>query len=148
MLRLFGPAGIYIYMAIAIVGANIQVLKPVQFSVYSHPIALGTILFTSTFLCTDILAEFYSPKTARKAIFLGFAAMLLMTIFMTLNLGFRPLPPDHFPNSIRWLLRAFSLPFSSPMNSRGAVRNCQLIPSWSAWWTSSFRAGISSRERR
>jgi len=39
-------------------------------------------------------------------------------------------------------------PFSSPSTSTGAVRNSKRTPSCSAWWTSSRRAGNSSRERR
>ena len=62
---LFGEIGLYIYSAIAIIVANIQVLKLVKFSFFSEPIALGTVLFASTFLCTDILAEYYGAKKAR-----------------------------------------------------------------------------------
>ena len=64
-LKLFGEVGLYVYTVIAIIAANIQVLKLVKFSFFSEPIALGTVLFASTFLCTDILAEYYGAKKAR-----------------------------------------------------------------------------------
>ena len=91
LLRLFGATGLYLYMGIAMIAANIQVLKAVQFSSFSRPIALGTVLFSTTFLCTDILTEYYGPKAAKKGILLGFSAMSLMTLFMLVTLAFRPL---------------------------------------------------------
>lgn len=92
LLRIFGEGGLYVYITVAIIAANIQVLKATQFSLYSEPIALGTVLFTSTYLATDALTEYYGPRAGRRGIYLGFAAMILMTVFMTLGLGFRPLP--------------------------------------------------------
>jgi len=65
-LKLFGETGMYIYTVIAVIGANIQVLKIVNFPFFSNPIALGTILFASTFLTTDILTEYYGVKFAKK----------------------------------------------------------------------------------
>ena len=91
LLKFFGEAGLYIYTAVAIIAANIQVLKIVQFPFFENPIALGTILFASTFLCTDILAEYYGTKSAKKNILLGFVGFLLMTILMLFTLAFKPL---------------------------------------------------------
>ncbi len=89
--RLFGAAGLYVYVAVALIGANVQVLKPVAFAVFPDPVALGTVLFATTYLCTDILAEHYGPAAARRAVWLGFAAFVLWTALMLLTLGFRPL---------------------------------------------------------
>ena len=82
LLKLFGEVGIYLYTIIAVIAANIQILKIVKFSFFNEPVALGTILFASTFLCTDILTEYYGVKSAKKNILLGFTGFLLMTIFM------------------------------------------------------------------
>ena len=90
-LRLFGEVGLYVYTVIAIVAANIQVLKAVQFSFFHESVALGTVLFASTFLCTDILAEHYGVEKARKNVLIGFLGFLLMTIFMLFTIGFEPL---------------------------------------------------------
>ena len=49
-LRLFGYVGIFIYTALAVIAGNIQVLKQVDFFYSPEPVALGTILFASTFL--------------------------------------------------------------------------------------------------
>ena len=101
-LRLFGYVGLYVYSAIAIIAANIQVLKQANFNFFSSinekiipfyepsPIALGTILFASTFLCTDILSEYYGKEKARKNVLIGFCSFFLMTILMLVTIGIQP----------------------------------------------------------
>lgn len=91
MLRAFGEAGLYVYIAIATLAANVQVLKPVQFLFYDAPIPLGTLLFATTYLCTDILNEYFGPRSARRGVLLGFAGFLLWTLLMLLTIGFQPL---------------------------------------------------------
>ena len=77
-LRLFGYIGIFIYSSLAIIAGNIQVLKTVSFFYSPEPVALGTILFASTFLCTDILSEYYGKEKARMNILIGFMAFLFI----------------------------------------------------------------------
>ncbi len=101
-LRLFGYVGLYVYSAIAIIAANIQVLKQANFNFFSSinekiipfyepsPIALGTILFASTFLCTDILSEYYGKEKAKKNVLIGFCSFFLMTILMLFTIGIQP----------------------------------------------------------
>lgn len=102
--RLFGAAGLYLYIAVAVIGANVEVLKAVQFTVYDHPVAMGTVLFSSTYLATDILTEHYGRDAARKAVFLGFAAYLLFTLLMLITLGFRPLTAEQAGAEMAWAL--------------------------------------------
>lgn len=102
--RLFGSAGLYVYIAVAIIGANIQVLKAVQFSFYSNPVALGTILFSSTFLATDLLAEQFGARAARQGVWLGFMAYLFFTLVMLLTLGFSPLTQAQAGTDMSWAL--------------------------------------------
>jgi len=92
--RIFGAVGLYLYMSVAIIGGNLHVLKITQFSVFPDPVALGTILFSTTFLCTDILNEYHSREQARKAVWLGFCALVLFNIFLFAALAFRPLLPE------------------------------------------------------
>ena len=68
-LKFFGKTGIYVYVAIAIILANIQVLKVVDFPFFPEPMALGTVLFISIFLCTDILNEYFDKKSCLKYFF-------------------------------------------------------------------------------
>lgn len=92
--RWMGAAGLYVYMAVAIIGGNLHVLKLTQFSVFPDPVALGTILFSTTFLCTDILTEYHGPAAARKGVLLGFAGLVLFNLFLFAALAFRPLGPE------------------------------------------------------
>ena len=103
-LKLFGEVGMYIYTVVAIIGANIQVLKIVDFPFFNNPIALGTILFSTTFLATDILSEHYGAKLARKNILIGFFSFLLMTIFMLFTIGFTPLSIAESGEEYSWAL--------------------------------------------
>jgi|TARA_B110000438_G_scaffold277076_1_gene299385 uncharacterized integral membrane protein (TIGR00697 family) len=104
LLKLFGEVGMYIYTVLAIIGANIQVLKLVEFPFFSNPIALGTILFSSTFLATDILSEYYGIKFARKNILIGFISFLIFTIFMLFTMGFTPLDPGSTSDQYSWAI--------------------------------------------
>ena len=93
-LRLFGPTGLCIFMVLAVIGANIQVLKVVDFALLPDPVALGTVLFASSYLCTDILAEYYGRHWAHRAVWIGFFGLLTFILFMYLGMGFAPLTPD------------------------------------------------------
>ncbi|MEM1202359.1 MAG: queuosine precursor transporter [Acidobacteriota bacterium] len=100
--RLFGEAGLYAYVAVSVLGANVQVLKAVKFAVYPEPVALGTVMFASSYLATDILAEHYGSAAARKGVFLGFASYLIFTVVMLLTLGFAPLTPEQAGDDMAW----------------------------------------------
>lgn len=99
-----GQAGLQAYIAVAVIGANMQVLKPVQFSVLPEPVALGTILFASSYLCTDILAEQYGRAAARRGVWVGFSAFLFWTVISIMTLGFQPLTPETAGPDMAWAL--------------------------------------------
>jgi len=63
---LFGKAGIYAWTAIAMILANIQVMRTVQ--LFGMVTAMGNIIYGTTFLATDILSENYGKKEAKKAV--------------------------------------------------------------------------------
>ena len=75
-----------------------------KFSFFSEPIALGTILFASTFLCTDILAEYYGINKAKKNVVIGFMGFLLMTVISLFTLGFKPLAEELAIGDYAWVL--------------------------------------------
>lgn len=102
--RVFGAPGLYAYVVTAILAANIQVLKAVHFSVYSEPVALGTILFSSSYLATDILCERYGTEAAKLAVLLGFASYLLFTVMMVLTIGFAPLTSRQAGPDMAWAI--------------------------------------------
>jgi len=92
-LKLFGKVGIYIYVSIAIILANIQVLKVIEFPFFPEPMALGTILFISIFLCTDILNEYFDKKSATKCIYVGISSYIFSTVIMFLTISLKPIDP-------------------------------------------------------
>ena len=60
--KFFGKWGLYTWMALAVVFANIQVSKQVDIGGIST--ALGNVMFASTYLTTDILNEKYGDKAS------------------------------------------------------------------------------------
>ncbi|AIY89200.1 queuosine precursor transporter [Geoglobus acetivorans] len=90
--RLFGRVGLYVWIGMAIILANIQVAKLIEF--FGLMTAMGNIIYGSTFLATDILAEKYGKKYARKGVFIGFFVLIATTIIMQITLAFTPAPED------------------------------------------------------
>lgn len=104
MFRFFGSAGIYAYISLASIVSTIQLLKVVQFSVYSDPVALGTVVFCSMYLCTDMLAEFYGDKAAKAGIWIGLSSSFMTTVFMLITIGFSPLTVEQAGENMQWAL--------------------------------------------
>jgi len=75
-------------MAMAIIIANIQVTKIIE--VFGLVTAMGNVIYGSTFLVTDILTEKHGVKEAKKAVLIGFFAMVFATIIMQITLLFKP----------------------------------------------------------
>lgn len=91
--RFFGRMGLYAWIPIATLVANIQVQKLVGlFGIES--VTLGNIVYATSFLVTDILNENYGKKEAQRAVFLGFFSLLVMTLLMSLTIQFTPAPDD------------------------------------------------------
>ena len=91
MARFFGQPGLYVYGVLAIVMGNIQVLKGVHLTFWENPVALGTIIFSSSFVTTDVLTECFGPKASRKVVGLGFVGVLFVAGSMLMTLGVAPL---------------------------------------------------------
>lgn len=86
--KLFGKTGLYIWTAVAVILANIQVLKLIQ--VFGMTTALGNVIYASLFLSTDILNENHTKKDAQKAVWIGFFVLIATTIIMQITLQFIP----------------------------------------------------------
>lgn len=102
--RLFGLMGLATWIVLSIVIANLQVLKVVQAEFLPAPVALGTVMFASTYLCTDLINETYGANQARKVVLLGFAAYFAWTLIAILTLGYRPLSPQEAGDGYGWAL--------------------------------------------
>ncbi len=90
--RLFGKSGLYTLIVANIILCNIQVIKIVE--LFGFTATLGNILYGSIFFATDLLGEVYGKKEAQKGVWLGFFALLMMTLFMQLSLRFSAAPGD------------------------------------------------------
>ena len=90
--RLFGKTGLYIWTALAVILANIQVMKTVE--VFGLVTALGNVIYSSLFLVTDILNENHSEKEAKKAVWIGFFVLISTTIIMQMTIYFVPHESD------------------------------------------------------
>ncbi|CAO4837611.1 MAG: queuosine precursor transporter [Holosporales bacterium] len=91
--RFYGVHGLYIYNVLAVILANIQVLRLCQFSFFEHPMALGTVLFSTTFLVSDIINEIYGADKAKMNVRYCFFACILCTTLMIVDLCHRPVTP-------------------------------------------------------
>lgn len=84
----FGKVGLYIWIPISTIIANIQVVMLVD--IFGLGTTLGNILYAGGFLVTDILAENYGKEYAKKAVRIGFFALIVMTIIMQIAINFVP----------------------------------------------------------
>ncbi|MCR5100176.1 MAG: queuosine precursor transporter [Butyrivibrio sp.] len=99
--KLFGRWGLYTWMALAVVFANIQVSKQIDFMGIST--SLGNVVFASTYLTTDILNEKYSEKSSRNAVKIAAGALIAYIIFAQITQIFIPNSYDVVDPSMKTL---------------------------------------------
>lgn len=90
--RLYGRLGLFLWVPIATILANIQVLKVIE--LFGMTATLGNVAYGSLFLATDILSENHSKRDAHTAVGIGFISLLAMMAIMGLALGFAPAADD------------------------------------------------------
>jgi uncharacterized integral membrane protein (TIGR00697 family) len=91
--RFFGKTGLFVWIPISAIIANIQVLKLIP--LFGMEATLGNIVYAGSFLVTDILNEIYGKKEAGKAVFFGFISIIVLTVLMQFSLYFVPLGDDN-----------------------------------------------------
>jgi uncharacterized integral membrane protein (TIGR00697 family) len=96
--RFFGKIGLFIWTAVAVILANIQVMKTIE--VFGLVTALGNVVYSSLFLVTDILNENHSKKDAQKAVWIGFFVLISTTILMQITIQFIPHESDFLSEHI------------------------------------------------
>lgn len=83
--------GIYVGLIVAsvIVATKLIVL-------FGTIVPAGVIVYSSSFLITDLISERYGKRDAQTAVYTGFAAMMLYTLyaFITVNWSW----PEYWPN--------------------------------------------------
>ncbi len=88
--QLFGKIGLFAWIALGTVVANIQVVKMVE--LFGLTATLGNIMFGTLFLATDLINEKYGLKEAKKAVYIGFFSLISMVIIMQMALLFEAIP--------------------------------------------------------
>lgn len=97
--RLFGKGGLFAWIALAGILANIQVVKTIE--LFGITATLGNIIYASSFLATDILSERYGKRDANKAVGIGFCSIITMALVMNIALLFRPAPSDFSQDALK-----------------------------------------------
>ncbi len=100
--KLFGKTGLFAWIAMGTILANIQVTKTIDFNFFGiHLVAtLGNIMYGTLFLVTDSLGEKYGIKDAKKAVYIGFFSLLATVIIMQFSIWFIPNIDDFAHDSI------------------------------------------------
>ena len=86
--RLFCKEGLFLWIGLASVLANIQVVKGVD--MFGFTSAAGNVLFASVFLATDLLRECYGKEAARKGVYIGISSVVVYLICTQLTLLYVP----------------------------------------------------------
>lgn len=99
--KLFGKYGVFAWVGIATVLANVITAKNAD--ILGLSTAIGTVMFASTFLATDILSENHSEKDAKTAVFIGLFADVLLIVSTQIALLYKPSAIDYADEAMRTL---------------------------------------------
>lgn len=103
--RKFGKDGIYAWVGMAVVIANVLVCKSVD--LFGMSATLGNVLFGTVFLATDILTELHGVKAARKAVWLGVSMEVITIILTQIAIAFTPNSLDFVHDSMQNIFGLF-----------------------------------------
>lgn len=93
MYYFFGKKGLTAWIAIASITANVLTAKSADMLGMST--TLGTVMFASNFLATDILCELHGEKAARQGVLIGLAATLVFMAAAQVALLYQPSAFDY-----------------------------------------------------
>ena len=99
--KIFKKEGLYVWLSLAVIFANLVVGKAVD--LFGYTTTLGNVLFASTFLATDIMAEKYSKEDAKKGIYMSVFSSIVFIIVTQLTLAFIPSNSDVVNESMKVL---------------------------------------------
>lgn len=99
--RTLGREGLMAWLPTASILANIITAKSA--TLLGMDATLGTVLFASTFLATDILSECYSKADAKKAVYMGLFGTFMLIISTQFALAYIPNIFDYADEAMRTL---------------------------------------------
>lgn len=103
--RIFGKEGLFAWIGLAVILANVFVCKCVD--LFGLSATLGNVLFGSVFLVTDILAEKYGVAIAKKAVWVGVCSELMSLALIQIALQFVPNELDTIDASMHAVFSLF-----------------------------------------
>lgn len=101
MEKMFKKEGLYVWISIATITANILVCKSID--ILGLTASLGNVMFASIFLATDILSEKYDVKDSRKAVILAIVSQIIFIMTTTLAISYIPSETDLSNDSMKTL---------------------------------------------
>lgn len=90
--KMFGKVGLFLWIGLASVLANIQVVKSIE--VLGISATVGNVMFASVFLATDLLRECYGKEEAKRGVYIGTASIVVFLICSQLTLAYLPCEID------------------------------------------------------
>ena len=99
--KVFGKFGVLAWIPLSTVMANILTVK--NASIFGMNTAIGSVMFASTFLATDILTECYGVREARRGVLLGLFGVLMFMISSQIALLYSPSSIDYASGAMREL---------------------------------------------
>lgn len=99
--KYYGKTGLTVWVAIATMLAN--VIVPKQITLFGIDVTLGNIMFSSTYLCTDILSETEGFKASKRAVNIGLLSACFYIAFTQVSKWFIPNTYDYTQTAIETL---------------------------------------------
>lgn len=103
--KLFGKAGVFAWIGMAVVVANVLVCKSVN--LFGLSATLGNVLFGTVFLATDILTEKWGVEEAKKAVWIGVSMEVACIILTQIAILFTPNELDFVQESMQNIFGLF-----------------------------------------
>lgn len=99
--KLFGKVGAMAWVGMATILANVITAKNAD--IFGLSTAIGTVMFASTFLATDILTEYHSLNDAKKAVYVGLFSDVLLIASTQIALLYKPSAFDYADGAMQTL---------------------------------------------
>jgi len=123
--KFFGRVGLIAWIAVAMVLANLTVVKTVD--LFGINTTLGNIMFASTFLAGDMLNENYGKRTAQRGIIIGVSAVVVFMVCTQVGLLYQPAQIDIAHESMTTL---FALNLRTSISSVVVLLLANLLNVW------------------
>lgn len=91
--KVFRKEGLIAWVGLASVLANVITAKNAD--IFGLSTAIGTVMFASTFLATDILTEKYGKNEAKKAVYFGLFSSVVLIVASQIALLYKPSEFDY-----------------------------------------------------